>query len=71
MIHLRVVTPPDLTLGVLDALSARASVLNIVHLPGVATRPDGDLVLCDVAREDGSAPHGATERIGVGGRARE
>jgi uncharacterized hydrophobic protein (TIGR00271 family) len=65
MIHLRVVTPPDLTLGVLDALSARASVLNIVHLPGVATRPDGDLVLCDVAREDASLVLAELRALGV------
>ena len=54
MIHLRLVTPPELAPTVVDLLAARASVLNIVHLPGVATRPQGDLVLCDVAREDAS-----------------
>jgi len=29
-------------------------VLNVVHLHGAARKPDGDLVLCDVAREDAS-----------------
>ena len=54
MIHLRIVAPSDLAPRVLDELTSRASVLNIVHLPGVASRPDGDLILCDVAREDAS-----------------
>jgi uncharacterized hydrophobic protein (TIGR00271 family) len=54
VIHLRLVPPPELTPAVLDALSGRTSVLNIVHLPGVASRPAGDLILCDVAREDAS-----------------
>ncbi len=53
MVHLRLVSPPDLAQRVLAAL-ARPSVLNIVHLPGVARKPDGDLILCDVAREDAS-----------------
>jgi uncharacterized hydrophobic protein (TIGR00271 family) len=29
-------------------------VTNVVRLPGVAHKPEGDLVLCDVAREDAS-----------------
>ena len=54
MIHLRIVAPPALAKQVLDLLCSRPSVLNVVHLPGVARRPDGDLILCDVAREDAS-----------------
>ncbi len=54
MIHLRLVVPVELVAPVLETLAARPSVLNIVHLPGVASRPAGDLVLCDVAREDAS-----------------
>ena len=54
MIHLRIVAPPELAKQVLDLLCSRPSVLNVVHLPGVARKPDGDLILCDVAREDAS-----------------
>ena len=35
VIHLRLVAPPQLAPHVLEVLSARPSVLNIVHLPGV------------------------------------
>ena len=54
MIHLRIVAPPALAERVLAALERKSSVINVVHLPGAARRPSGDLILCDVAREDGS-----------------
>ncbi len=54
MIHLRIVSPPHRTEAVRKVLSCTPSVINIVVLPGVAERPNGDLVMCDVAREDAS-----------------
>jgi uncharacterized hydrophobic protein (TIGR00271 family) len=54
VVHLRIVVPGDRAAGALDVLEADASVVNVVHLPGAARKPDGDLVLADVAREDAS-----------------
>jgi uncharacterized hydrophobic protein (TIGR00271 family) len=54
MVHLRIVSPPDLTGQVMDLLTANPSVINIVELGNVARRPDGDVILCDIAREDAS-----------------
>ena len=54
MVHLRIVSPPDLTDRVLELLTRSDSVVNIVELRGAARRPDGDVILCDVAREDAS-----------------
>ncbi len=54
MLHMRVVAPPALAARLLEYLTELPSVINIVHLPGAARKPDGDLVMCDVAREDGS-----------------
>jgi uncharacterized hydrophobic protein (TIGR00271 family) len=54
MVHLRIVTPPDRTDEVLGILDCTPSVINIIMLPGAARRPDGDVVLADVAREDAS-----------------
>ncbi|HEX2410398.1 MAG TPA: DUF389 domain-containing protein [Solirubrobacteraceae bacterium] len=54
MVHLRIVTPPDRTDAVLGILDCTPSVINIVQLPAAAHRPDGDVVLADVAREDAS-----------------
>lgn len=36
----------------LELLEATDSVFNVVHLPNVASKPRGDLVLCDVTRRD-------------------
>jgi uncharacterized hydrophobic protein (TIGR00271 family) len=52
VIHLRIVAPPDCAAQALDLLRASDSVANVVHLPGAAKKPEGDVVLCDVARED-------------------
>src|SRR5262245_42216008 len=53
MVHLRIVSPPELTEQVMDLLT-RDSVINVIRLDGAARRPDGDVILCDVAREDAS-----------------
>src|SRR6476659_3552419 len=54
MVHLRIVVPTDRSEKVLDLLEAAASTCNLVFLPGAARQPAGDVVLCDVAREDAS-----------------
>jgi uncharacterized hydrophobic protein (TIGR00271 family) len=54
MVHLRIVAPPDAAEHALELLLASGSVCNVVHLPGMAFKPDGDLILADVAREDAS-----------------
>jgi uncharacterized hydrophobic protein (TIGR00271 family) len=54
MVHLRLVSPPALTSRVMDTLTRTESVFNIIRLDGVAQRPEGDVILCDVAREDAS-----------------
>jgi uncharacterized hydrophobic protein (TIGR00271 family) len=54
MIHLRIVAPVDVSQQALELLLAAPSVLNVVHLHRAARKPDGDVILCDVAREDAS-----------------
>ena len=54
MVHLRIVSPPDRTDRVMQVLECTSSVISIIRLPAAATRPDGDVILCDVAREDAS-----------------
>jgi uncharacterized hydrophobic protein (TIGR00271 family) len=54
MVHLRIVTPPERTDDVFGVLDCTPSVINIIRLPGAAHRPDGDVILADVAREDAS-----------------
>lgn len=54
MIHLRIVAPGGCATHVLELLKASPSVLNVIHFAGAAKKPEGDVILCDVAREDAS-----------------
>jgi uncharacterized hydrophobic protein (TIGR00271 family) len=65
MVHLRIVTPPDRTDEVLGVLDCTPSVINIIQLPGAARRPDGDVILADVAREDASVVLEDLKRLGI------
>lgn len=55
MLHLSVVSPSALSPQILDYLRRTDCVINVVHLPHAAQKPEGDLITCDVAREEGSA----------------
>ena len=50
MLHLRIVSPADLTASVLQALAEDPGVTHITAEGGGATEPLGDLVSCDVVR---------------------
>lgn len=54
MVHLRIVVPAERSQQVLDVLEATPSTCNLVFLAGAARKPAGDVILCDVAREDAS-----------------
>jgi uncharacterized hydrophobic protein (TIGR00271 family) len=65
VIHLRIVTPADRTEAALDVLERSASVCNVVTLPGAARRPEGDVLLADVAREDASVVISELRELGI------
>ena len=65
MVHLRVVTPAQKASRVVDLLLADDAVTNVVHIPNASQKPPGDLVLCDVAREDASIVLGDLKEMGV------
>ena len=54
MVHLRIVVPNHQTQHALDLLENTPSVCNLIFLERAAQRPEGDVILCDVAREDAS-----------------
>ena len=55
MVHLRIVATGDKSERALELLNAHGSVCNVIFLDGAATKPaGGDVILCDVAREDAS-----------------
>ncbi|MBW5485599.1 DUF389 domain-containing protein [Streptomyces bambusae] len=53
MLHLRLITPADRTEAVVEVIGSTVGTTHLVVLPGAARNPEGDLVLCDVAREAG------------------
>jgi uncharacterized hydrophobic protein (TIGR00271 family) len=54
MIHLRIVAPEEPAHQVLELLNGSPAVVNVVHFHGASLKPKGDVILCDVAREDAS-----------------
>ena len=54
MVHLRIVAPAHSADKALELLCAADSVLNVIHLKGASQKPEGDVILCDIAREDTS-----------------
>jgi len=48
MIHLRVVSPPDVTPSLVPELRTEPAVMNLTVLPGAVSNPDGDAVQFDV-----------------------
>jgi uncharacterized hydrophobic protein (TIGR00271 family) len=65
MVHLRIVAPRDKAHAALALLEASDSVINVIHLHDVARKPDGDVILCDVAREDASVVIGDLKDLSI------
>jgi uncharacterized hydrophobic protein (TIGR00271 family) len=55
VLHLRLIVPADLVGPVMSLLEEAPGVINLWHLPEAASKPVGDLIPCDVAKEDASA----------------
>jgi uncharacterized hydrophobic protein (TIGR00271 family) len=55
VLHLRLIVPADLVGPVMSLLEEAPGVINLWHLPEAASKPVGDLISCDVAKEDASA----------------
>ena len=68
VLHLRLIVPADLVDVVVEQLAAAPGVVHLVRGSGSATQPDGEIVLCDVAREsaneviEGLQDHGLHRR---------
>jgi hypothetical protein len=65
VVHLRINVPPDLTERVLHVLEQAEGACNIVVLRGASLRPEGDVLLCDVAREAASIVLADLQELGV------
>ena len=65
MIHLRIVAPEKEAHQALEILFGSPAVLNVVHLHAAAKKPDGDVILCDVAREEASVIIGDLKELEI------
>jgi uncharacterized hydrophobic protein (TIGR00271 family) len=65
VIHLRIVVPGPKSERVVGLLEATPSVSNLARIEGVSRKPPGDIVLCDVAREDASVVIDDLRELGV------
>jgi uncharacterized hydrophobic protein (TIGR00271 family) len=65
MIHLRIVAPEEQAQQALEVLESSPAVLNVVHLQGAAKKPVGDVILCDVAREEASVILGDLKELDI------
>jgi uncharacterized hydrophobic protein (TIGR00271 family) len=65
MIHLRIVAPEEEAHKALEILHRSPAVLNVVHLHAAAKKPDGDLILCDVALEEASVIIGDLKELEI------
>src|SRR5215211_1013760 len=54
MVHMRIVVPAYQSEHVLDLLQHTPAACNVIFLERAARRPEGDVILFDVAREDAS-----------------
>ena len=65
MLHLRVVSPPQLTDEVVRTLQASPAAFNISVLRNAAVDPTGDLILGDIAREGANSLVSALRDLGL------
>jgi uncharacterized hydrophobic protein (TIGR00271 family) len=65
MVHLRIVAPEEEAQKALALFEETDSVYNVIHLAGAARKPLGDVILCDVAREDASVVISDLRDLGI------
>ena len=65
MIHLRVVSPPDVTSTLMPILHAEPAVMNLTMLPGAVSHPDGDAVHFDVLHGEANEVIGQLRDLGL------
>ncbi|WP_067174860.1 DUF389 domain-containing protein [Microtetraspora niveoalba] len=65
MLHLRVIIPAGRTRRVLETVERATGVANVVLMPKAARRPQGDLLLLDVAREAANDLIEELKRLGL------
>jgi uncharacterized hydrophobic protein (TIGR00271 family) len=65
VLHLRVISPAELTPAVRGVLRDSLAVTGVIMLPCAAQDPPGDVIICDVAREGANAVLDGLRTLGI------
>ncbi|MBE2316444.1 TIGR00341 family protein [Solirubrobacter sp. CPCC 204708] len=65
MVHLRIVAPAEKAAQVHARLCSTESAINVIKVQGASANPSGDLIMCDVAREDASVIISELRELGI------
>ncbi|MFJ8947024.1 DUF389 domain-containing protein [Streptomyces sp. NPDC102395] len=65
MLHLRLISPAGQTDDLVRLIENTVGTAHLVVLPGAARNPEGDVVLCDVAREAGDELLSSLQELGL------
>jgi uncharacterized hydrophobic protein (TIGR00271 family) len=65
IVHLRLVVPERDAERVLEELGSSPAVVNLIRLSRASIKPPGDVVLCDVAREEASVVVEHLTKLGI------
>jgi uncharacterized hydrophobic protein (TIGR00271 family) len=65
VVHLRIIAPPDRGDRVHALLCGTPSAIDVIRVENASTRPDGDLIMCDVAPEDASVIISQLRELGL------
>jgi uncharacterized hydrophobic protein (TIGR00271 family) len=65
VLHLRLITPADLTAEVVGLIERTIGTAHLAVVAGAARDPQGDLVMCDVAREAGDELINGLQSLGI------
>ncbi|MFJ3581603.1 DUF389 domain-containing protein [Streptomyces sp. NPDC090127] len=65
MLHLRIIAPSGSTDAVLDLIDQTVGTTHVAVFKGVAREPEGDVVMCDIAREAGDELLHGLRELGI------
>jgi hypothetical protein len=67
MLHVRLISPPDVTAHLINALLTHADVINLVVAPGTALIPEGDAVDFEVHENRANLAFDLLDQLGLDG----
>jgi uncharacterized hydrophobic protein (TIGR00271 family) len=67
VLHVRLISPPDITVRLVDALSTHVEIVNLVVAPGTALIPKGDAVAFEVPEDNANLAFDLLQQFALDG----